>query len=62
MRANESVFGMERILKSDIENFIKYYGVDQLTEHSDTDFDDDGDTVKSPALIQHFDLSSDGGG
>lgn len=28
MRANESVFGMERIMKSDIENFIKYYGVD----------------------------------
>lgn len=28
MRANEQVFGLERIMKAEIETFIKYYGVD----------------------------------
>lgn len=45
MKANEEIFGLQRIINSDIQNFIKYYGVDELTEHEDTDFDDDGDTI-----------------
>ena len=59
MKANEEVFGLNRIKSAKIENFIKYYGVDQLTEHDDTDFDDCGDTVKSPVVIGRYYDSSD---
>ena len=58
MKANDRVFGLQQIKNTDISSFIKFYGVDELTEHVETDFDDDGDTVKS-ALLQNYDSSEE---
>jgi len=53
MRANEHVFGLQRIKMAQIDKFIKYYGVDELTEYDDTDFDDNGGTVVSQAHLDY---------
>jgi hypothetical protein len=47
MQANESTFCLDKIIKSDIENFIKYYSINELSEDNETDFEDDGLTAKS---------------
>lgn len=54
MRANEQVFGLQRIKKAQIDKFIKYYGVDEMTEYDDTDFDDNGGTVVSQAPLDYY--------
>ena len=60
MRANEEVFGLQKIIDSDIQQFIRYYGIDDLTDYDETDFDDDGGTVKSPDhLMKHYDSSEE---
>lgn len=45
---------MQRIKKAQIDKFIKYYGVDELTEYDDTDFDDNGGTVVSQAHLDYY--------
>jgi hypothetical protein len=36
-------------MKTDIKQFIKYYSQEEMSERDDTDFDDDGGTIKSPS-------------
>ena len=50
MYANESTFCLDKIIKSDIERFIRYYSVKELSEDNETDFEDDGLTAKSESI------------
>ena len=45
MAENEKNFSLQKILKSNIENFIRYYEVKELSESQETDFDEDGDSI-----------------
>jgi len=46
VRTNELVFGLQKVKDSDIDQFIHYYGKDQLSEESqDTDFNDAGQSL-----------------
>lgn len=45
MAENEKNFSLHKILMSNIENFIRYYEVKELSESQETDFDDDGDSI-----------------
>jgi hypothetical protein len=50
MFANESTFCLDKIIKSNIESFIRYYSVKELSEDNETDFEDDGLTAKSESI------------
>lgn len=45
MEENEKNFSLQKILMSNIENFIRYYEVKELSESQETDFDEDGDSI-----------------
>lgn len=47
MQVNEQTFCLQKIINSNIESFIKYYSLDELSEYSEVDFEDDGITAKS---------------
>ncbi len=51
MQVNERTFCLQKIINSNIEQFIKYYSFDELSEYSETDFEDDGITAKSGSQI-----------
>jgi hypothetical protein len=53
MAENEKNFCLQKIIMSNIQNFIRYYEVKELSESQETDFDEDGDSI-----IDHSSTSS----
>ena len=47
MTENEKVFQLNKIKKSNLDVFIRYYTITELSESDETDFEDDGQTVRS---------------
>ena len=45
---NEATFSLQKITDSPIETFIQYYQIEELSEESDQDFEEDGLTYRTP--------------
>jgi hypothetical protein len=54
MAENEKNFCLQKILMSNIENFIRYYEVKELSESQETDFDEDGDSILDHSSSSSF--------
>ena len=54
MKENEKNFSLQKILLSNIENFIQYYEIDELTESQETDFDEEGDSIIEKSSSSSF--------
>ena len=46
-QVNEETFSLQKIKDSPIEMFIKYYQISELSEESDQDFEEDGQTYRT---------------
>ena len=54
MAENEKNFSLQKILTSNIENFIRYYEAKELSESQETDFDEDGDSIIEQSSTSSF--------
>jgi hypothetical protein len=54
MAENEKNFCLQKIIMSNIENFIRYYEVKELSESQETDFDEDGDSILDHSSTSSF--------
>jgi hypothetical protein len=54
MAENEQNFSLQKIIMSNIQNFIRYYEIDELSASQETDFDEEGDSIIERSSTSSF--------